>query len=64
LDKDELAPGQKGFAQLVLLDKGVVVARDHFVLRSYSPVTTIGGGQILDPLPKKHKRFNKKLLKT
>ena len=53
LEKDELAPGQKGFAQLVLADKDVVVAGDHFVLRSYSPITTIGGGQIIDPLPEK-----------
>jgi selenocysteine-specific elongation factor len=62
LEKDELAPGQKGFAQLVLSDKDVVVAGDHFVLRSYSPVTTIGGGQIIDPLPKKHKRLNDKVI--
>jgi len=62
LDKDELAPGQDGFAQLVLASKGVVVAGDHFVLRSYSPVTTIGGGRIIDPLPLKHKRQNKKSL--
>jgi len=27
-------------------------------LRSYSPVTTIGGGQIIDPWPTKHKRMN------
>ena len=33
--------------------KRPVVARggDRFVLRSYSPVTTIGGGRVLDPLP-------------
>jgi len=62
LDKDELAPGQDGFAQLVLASKGVVVAGDHFVLRSYSPVTTIGGGRIIDPLPLKHKRQNKKII--
>jgi len=62
LEKDELAPEQKGFAQLVLSDKDVVVAGDHFVLRSYSPVTTIGGGQIIDPLPKKHKRFSNKII--
>ncbi|MGP8153388.1 MAG: selenocysteine-specific translation elongation factor [Smithella sp.] len=61
LEKDELAPGQKEFAQLVLSDKDVVVAGDHFVLRSYSPMTTIGGGQIIDPLPAKHKRFNSKI---
>ncbi|KUG21890.1 selenocysteine-specific translation elongation factor [hydrocarbon metagenome] len=62
LDKDELTPGQKGFAQLVLTDKDVVVAGDHFVLRSYSPVTTIGGGRIIDPLPSKHKRQNEKII--
>jgi len=62
LDKDEIAPGQKGFAQLVLADKDVVVAGDHFVLRSYSPVTTIGGGRIIDPLPSKHKRQNEKII--
>jgi selenocysteine-specific elongation factor len=62
LENDELAPGQSGFAQLVLSDKAVLVAGDHFVLRSYSPVTTIGGGRIMDPLPKKHKRFNPKIL--
>lgn len=62
LDADELSPGEKSFAQLILADEDVVVAGDHFVLRSYSPVTTIGGGRILDPLPGKHKRKNKKIL--
>ncbi|KQC09563.1 MAG: hypothetical protein APR62_02350 [Smithella sp. SDB] len=62
LDKDELTPGQDGFAQLILASKDVVVAGDHFVLRSYSPVTTIGGGRIIDPLPLKHKRQNEKII--
>ena len=62
LDKDELAPGQKAFAQLVLESADVIVASDRFVLRSYSPVTTIGGGQIIDPLPLKHKRQNEKII--
>lgn len=62
LENDELAPGQSGFAQLILSNPAVSVAGDHFVLRSYSPVTTIGGGRIMDPLPKKHKRFNPKIL--
>ena len=62
LNKDELAPGQKAFAQLVLKSEDVVVAGDRFVLRSYSPVTTIGGGQIIDPLPLKHKRQNEKVI--
>jgi len=62
LAADELSPGEKTFAQLILADEDVVVAGDHFVLRSYSPVTTIGGGRILDPLPGKHKRKNEKIL--
>jgi selenocysteine-specific elongation factor len=62
LDKDELAPGQKAFAQLVLANKDVIVSGDRFVLRSYSPITTIGGGQIIDPLPSKHRRQNEKII--
>jgi selenocysteine-specific elongation factor len=62
LTQDELPPGDKAFAQLVLVNKAAVVAGDHFVLRSYSPVTTIGGGRIIDPQPAKHKRFNEKII--
>jgi selenocysteine-specific elongation factor len=41
----------------VLLDSPVVVmGRDRFVIRSYSPVRTIGGGEILDPQGRKQKR--------
>jgi len=62
LDKDEIAPGEKAFAQLTLVNKTVVVGGEHFVLRSYSPVTTIGGGRIIDPQPVKHKRRNEKIM--
>jgi selenocysteine-specific elongation factor len=46
-----IEPGGHGLARLVL--EAPVVARtgDRFVLRSYSPVTTIGGGRVLDPEP-------------
>ena len=57
LDHDELEPGEEANAQLVLDAPLAVVAGDRFVVRSYSPVTTIGGGVILDPLPVKHRRF-------
>lgn len=62
LEKDELTPGQTTWAQMVLTHPVAVVAGDRFVLRSYSPVTTIGGGQIVDPLPLKHKRMNPKVI--
>jgi selenocysteine-specific elongation factor len=55
LDREELKPGEAAFAQL-RLDQPVAVLRgDRFVLRSYSPVQTIGGGSVLHPLPRKHK---------
>jgi selenocysteine-specific elongation factor len=57
LDAEELTPGSSGFAQLRLEDPVVVRRGDRFVLRSYSPVRTIGGGQVLHPLPTKHKRM-------
>ena len=46
-----IEPGAHGLARLVL--EAPVVARggDRLVLRSYSPVTTIGGGRVLDPEP-------------
>jgi selenocysteine-specific elongation factor len=57
VDRDELEPGGEGYAQLVLDVPQAAVAGDRFVIRGYSPVTTIGGGVIIDPLPVKHKRF-------
>ena len=40
-----------GLARLVLERPTVARGGDRFVLRSYSPVTTIGGGRVLDPAP-------------
>ncbi|HEY8105120.1 MAG TPA: selenocysteine-specific translation elongation factor, partial [Gemmatimonadales bacterium] len=51
LPRAPIAPGATGLVRLRL--EAPVVARggDRFVLRSFSPVTTIGGGRVLDPLP-------------
>lgn len=55
---DEVVPDEPAFAQLRL--EGPVVARcgDRFVIRSYSPVTTIAGGVVLEPAPPKRKRLS------
>jgi selenocysteine-specific elongation factor len=63
LDRDEMAPGDSVYAQILLESPGVTMATDRFVVRSYSPVRTIGGGAILDPLPRKHKRHHPGILK-
>ena len=53
-DRDELAPGESCYAQLRFEDLAVVYPGDHFILRSLTPVTTIGGGRVFDPHPHKH----------
>jgi selenocysteine-specific elongation factor len=48
-DASELAPGQTALAHLVLQDETVLVAGERFIVREFSPVSTIGGGVVLDP---------------
>jgi selenocysteine-specific elongation factor len=47
----EIAPGSTAFARLHLEAPAALVRRDRFILRTYSPPATIGGGTVLDPLP-------------
>lgn len=57
LNAGELAPGESGFAQL-LLESAIPARRfDRFVIRKYSPPVTMGGGVVLDQLPlQRHKK--------
>ncbi|NOY68098.1 MAG: selenocysteine-specific translation elongation factor [Deltaproteobacteria bacterium] len=57
LESDRLAPGQTATVQLRLDDAIACVRGDRFVIRGYSPVRTLGGGEVVNPVPKKHKRF-------
>lgn len=57
LDREEIGPGESGLAQIVFESPGVNMAGDRFVVRSYSPIRTIGGGTVLDPATHKLKRF-------
>jgi selenocysteine-specific elongation factor len=63
LDRDELEKGNACFAQIRLDEPTAVLMGDRYILRSYSPVRTIGGGKILNPLPVKKKRFANEVLK-
>ena len=57
IGRDVLEPGESSFAQIRLEEPIVVLPRDRFVIRSYSPIITIGGGEILDIMPRKHRRL-------
>jgi len=56
LDCAVLKPGGDGLVQFVLDTPTAVLPRDKFVIRSFSPIETIGGGIVLDAVANKHKR--------
>ena len=62
LDREEIKPGQETVAQLRLDAPVSLVKDDRYVIRSYSPVRTIGGGVVLNPMPPKHKRFRQEVI--
>jgi len=55
LDRKDLPPGTSAFAQLRLSEPGVFMPGDRFIIRQFSPVTTIGGGTVLDNQPERHR---------
>jgi len=48
-----LAPGQGALGHLRLQDDVLALPGDRFIVRQFSPVITIGGGVILDPLARR-----------
>lgn len=58
LDKEEIGPGESGLVQLRLEEEIALKRGDKFVVRFYSPLETIGGGVVLEPNPKRKKRFD------
>lgn len=59
-----ISPGEEGFLQLRLEKQLVVKNGDRFILRNYSPIETIGGGEILEAQANKHKRFNEDIVQS
>lgn len=48
-----LAPGQSALAHFRLQDDVLLLPGDRFIVRQFSPVITIGGGVVLDPLARR-----------
>ncbi len=64
LDRELLEPGESAIVQ-IHLDRALVAHRqDRFIVRSYSPMTTIGGGVVIDPNPVKHRRFRAEVMQA
>ena len=56
LDREEMAPGESGFAQVRLEAPVVALPHDRFVIRGSGVIQTLGGGVVLDAHPARHKR--------
>jgi selenocysteine-specific elongation factor len=56
LDQKSITPGEKGLVQLRLDTAILGFPGDRFILRRYSPATTIGGGIILHNNPRHHRK--------
>ncbi len=56
LDRDELQPGDDADIQLLLEEPIAVWPKDNYVIRSYSPVITVGGGAVLGNVSRKKRK--------
>ena len=59
LDREVMKPGEEAVVQLRMEQQTAMKAGDHFVIRFYSPVETIGGGVVENPNALKRKRRRK-----
>jgi selenocysteine-specific elongation factor len=67
LHDEELEPGSEANVQILLEEQASCWPGDKYVVRSYSPIYTIGGGMVLNGSPRKRKRFreeNKEIFST
>ena len=62
LDKEKITPGETCYAQLRLEEPVVAKPKDKFIIRFYSPMETIGGGEVIESNPEKRKRFDDKTI--
>ena len=56
LTKDMIEPGEQLFVQFVFAQPIVALPEDRYILRGSYAVQTIGGGKVLDVMPRRHKR--------
>jgi selenocysteine-specific elongation factor len=57
LDRERLDPGESAWVQLRFREPVAVLKNDRFIVRRPSPSETLGGGEVIDPNPQRHRRF-------
>ena len=60
LDRDELGPGEEGWAQIRLDEPAAVLNGDLFVVRDAND--TLGGGQVVEAHGRRHRRYDRRTL--
>jgi len=57
LDRERLDPGESAWVQFRFRAPLAVLRSDRFIVRRPSPSETLGGGEVIDPNPPRHRRF-------
>jgi len=55
-EHEELKAGEHCFCQFRLQDPVIAMAGDRYIIRRFSPLQTLGGGEVLDPAPGRRRR--------
>lgn len=61
-ERSELEPGGRAYVQFRAEKEFACARGDRFVVRTYSPMATIGGGIVLDALPARHRKADPAVL--
>ena len=62
LDRERLEPGETAWVQIRFREPLATLKGDRFIVRRPSPSVTIGGGEVVDPAPPRHRRFRPEVL--
>jgi selenocysteine-specific elongation factor len=55
-EREELKAEEDAYCQFRLHDPVVVMSGDRYIIRRFSPLETLGGGEVLDPTPLRRRR--------
>ncbi len=64
LNDDRIAPGDETWVQIRIAEPVAVAKGDRFIIRQPSPSITIGGGVVIDPHPRRHRRFRADVIQS
>jgi selenocysteine-specific elongation factor len=64
LNDRRIEPGEETWVQFRFSEPIAVIKGDRFIIRQPSPSLTIGGGVVIDPHPKRHRRFRTEVIES